>query len=345
MTSIFSRRAFLKYFGLSFAGLIIPTGVINRMENYPFVSEIGKLLGRVTQWGVKLYQQPDSTSETLGELNLDDVHRITGVRINEENGPNSIWFELDGNGYAYSRYIQPVKENLNDPVDLIPEDGCLGEITVPFVDAYSSMKDSRKVIYRFYYSATFWILKSVIDQDQRIWYELLDDKFYSVFYIPAEKMRLVPRSELTPISAWVPPEDKKLVVDLGSQILTAYEQEKVVFKSKISSGVRLIEGGFATPRGQYRIIRKRPCRHMANPANAYGSGFDLPGVPWVSYFTSDGVAFHGTYWHNDFGVPHSHGCINMTSQTAKWVYRWTTPAVPPENYYFSDTNGTRVIIQ
>jgi lipoprotein-anchoring transpeptidase ErfK/SrfK len=83
---------------------------------------------------------------------------------------------------------------------------------------------------------------------------------------------------------------------------------------------------------------------MAYPSDNVYIGYDLPGVPWVSYFTSNGVAFHGTYWHNDFGVPHSHGCINLTPEDAKWVYRWTTPAVPPKDYIYSNDNGTRVIV-
>ncbi len=345
MASGFTRRKFLQYFGLSFAGLMIPNKVINNFINYPKESLPSTMFGRAAQWGVNLRRQPDTDSEILEELSLDEIRPITGVRINEDNGSNPIWFELDGKGYAYSRYIQPVKNVFNEPAASIPEDGCLGEITVPFVDAYSSMNQNRSVIYRFYFAATFWILDRIEDQDQKVWYELLDDRDYRVFFIPAETMRVVPDSELSPISPEVSSEDKKLVVDLGTQIMTAYEGERAIFKTKISSGVRLQEGGFATPKGNYRIIRKRPCRHMANPANAYGSGFDLPGVPWVSYFTSDGVAFHGTYWHNDFGVPHSHGCINMTPQTAKWVYRWSTPTVPTENYYYSDTNGTRVIIE
>jgi len=49
-------------------------------------------------------------------------------------------------------------------------------------------------------------------------------------------------------------------------------------------------------------------------------------VPWVSYIeSSTGVAIHGTYWHNNYGVTMSHGCINMLSEDSKWVYRWTTP--------------------
>ncbi len=66
---------------------------------------------------------------------------------------------------------------------------------------------------------------------------------------------------------------------------------------------------------------------MAAGNRAFGD-YDLPGVPWVSYLTDWGIAFHGTYWHNDFGNPRSHGCINMTPDAAKWLYRWTQPFVP-----------------
>jgi lipoprotein-anchoring transpeptidase ErfK/SrfK len=59
------------------------------------------------------------------------------------------------------------------------------------------------------------------------------------------------------------------------------------------------------------------------------SAYELPGVPWVSFFTETGVAFHGTYWHNDFGRPKSHGCINMQTDEAKWLYRWTRPEISP----------------
>ena len=55
--------------------------------------------------------------------------------------------------------------------------------------------------------------------------------------------------------------------------------------------------------------------------------YELPGVPWVSYFTSTGVAFHGTYWHSDYGRPKSHGCINMRPEEAKWIFRWSLPEI------------------
>jgi lipoprotein-anchoring transpeptidase ErfK/SrfK len=78
--------------------------------------------------------------------------------------------------------------------------------------------------------------------------------------------------------------------------------------------------------------------------NLANNGYDLPGVPWVLYLTQSGISFHGTYWHNDYGAPHSHGCINLSPQAAKWLYRWTSPIVQPEKEYVYGYTGTHVEI-
>ncbi|HLE13304.1 MAG TPA: L,D-transpeptidase, partial [Anaerolineales bacterium] len=56
-------------------------------------------------------------------------------------------------------------------------------------------------------------------------------------------------------------------------------------------------------------------------------GWDLPGIGWTQLFHGEGVAVHSTFWHNNFGEPMSHGCVNTAPQDAKWIYRWTQPAV------------------
>ena len=87
---------------------------------------------------------------------------------------------------------------------------------------------------------------------------------------------------------------------------------------------------FSTPTGDYSAILKMPSRHMRAPEAERDSDawFDLPGVPWNTFFTYDGIAIHGTYWHNDFGVPRSHGCVNVPISVAKWIYFWTNPVAP-----------------
>jgi lipoprotein-anchoring transpeptidase ErfK/SrfK len=79
-------------------------------------------------------------------------------------------------------------------------------------------------------------------------------------------------------------------------------------------------------------------------------GFTLPGVPWTSFFISPGgYALHGTYWHNNFGLQMSHGCINMRNEDALWIFRWTTPVFDPLNVestrdWEKTGSGTTVIV-
>jgi hypothetical protein len=340
-----SRRDFLRLCGLGFLGLSLPEKMV---EN--FISKISddrqeEQLGRVAKPGQKLFEEPDLNSKVIKELPVDSILKIKDVIIGRgETSLNQVWFEVEDQGFVHSMYVQPVADKKNQPGAIILGDGCLGEITVPFVDSYRQMNVKNTFVYRLYYASTYWVLSRDEDDGGTVWYQLLDDRNYSTFYAPAVAVRLVPKSELLPISPDVPWEEKSIDVDLSTQNMIAYEGNRVVFSSRISSGVRTREGGFSTPKGYFRTTRKRPCRHMAYPGDENYTGYDLPGVPWVSYFTSNGVAFHGTYWHNDFGVPHSHGCVNMTPEAAKWVYLWTTPAVLPGKYFYGNDYGTRVVI-
>jgi len=59
-----------------------------------------------------------------------------------------------------------------------------------------------------------------------------------------------------------------------------------------------------------------------------GAGYDLPGIGWTAIFATGGVAIHSTFWHNNYGDAMSHGCINITPEDAKWIFRWSAPLVP-----------------
>jgi lipoprotein-anchoring transpeptidase ErfK/SrfK len=106
-------------------------------------------------------------------------------------------------------------------------------------------------------------------------------------------------------------------VNLSTQTLTAYEGTTAVFSSLISSGT----WQYPTVTGQFSIYM----RYQSQDMNGYRLGYDyyLAGVPYVQYFYRD-YALHGTYWHNNFGTPMSHGCVNMTPADAQWLYNWSS---------------------
>jgi len=154
----------------------------------------------------------------------------------------------------------------------------------------------------------------------------------------------VPGDELTPLA---PNADKRIEVNLEKQTFECFEDGRRVLATLCSTGPYLrTENGqriFGTPSGEHNINRKRLTRHMAGDDFAAEDFFDLPGVPWVSYFHWWGVSIHGTYWHNDYGKPHSHGCVNLTATCAKWVYRWTMPK-PVLSDRQVEGQGTQVVV-
>ena len=82
----------------------------------------------------------------------------------------------------------------------------------------------------------------------------------------------------------------------------------------------------ATPKGRFNIRVKMPSKHMGDGNLTDDiTAYELPGVPWNCFFHETGVATHGTYWHQNYGRKMSHGCVNMTPDEAKWLFRWTMP--------------------
>jgi lipoprotein-anchoring transpeptidase ErfK/SrfK len=107
-----------------------------------------------------------------------------------------------------------------------------------------------------------------------------------------------------------------IAVDLDQQIVTAYDDDQLEFATLISSGMAL----FPTNEGLFRIWARYDAANMTGGEGAYA--YDLDAVPWVMYF-DDSIALHGAYWHDEFGTPRSHGCVNLTITDAHWLYTWT----------------------
>ncbi|HEY4157545.1 MAG TPA: L,D-transpeptidase [Polyangiaceae bacterium] len=127
---------------------------------------------------------------------------------------------------------------------------------------------------------------------------------------------------------WVKPGRSWLHVSILKQTLVAYEGETPVYATLVSTGADGMGDPattHSTARGVFLIHTKHVTATMDN--DEVGDEFDLPDVPYVQYFT-EGFALHAAYWHDAFGQPHSHGCVNLAPLDARWLFHWTDPPVP-----------------
>ncbi len=139
--------------------------------------------------------------------------------------------------------------------------------------------------------------------------------------IYAGQLLIVPSGGSPPAGTSATPptsaEGKQIVVNLSQQRAYAYENGVLIREFVVSTGLP------ATPTvtGDFAIYLKLRSQRMTGP------DYDLPGVPWVMYFYK-GYSLHGTYWHNNFGRPMSHGCVNMRTEDAEWLYAWAPIGTP-----------------
>ncbi|MFN8466099.1 MAG: L,D-transpeptidase [Caldilineaceae bacterium] len=122
---------------------------------------------------------------------------------------------------------------------------------------------------------------------------------------PAEPAPVVFRTD-------APADGKKWIeIDISDQHLTAWQGDVPVFETTVSTG----KPGYRTLPGVFHVYRKYEQTRMR------GVDYDTPDVPWTMYY-SGGFAIHGAYWHNNFGTPVSHGCVNLRVPESKALYEW-----------------------
>ena len=342
-----SRREFLKITGTSLLGLFTLPFAGQSLRIDKTVNQQNSTLpyGRVTAAKIDGFDKPSFSGGLKKSYWKDLVLPITGVTLgDEESGHNRVWYQVKNESFVHSGDIQPVDIQTNPKLTEISADGRLAVITVPFTDAVWSLRQKYRLAYRLYYATTHWIYDSVSDENGEVWYRINDDKWKIHYYVNAAHLRLITAEEISPLSPEVPDTEKRLEIRLPEQVVIAYEYNHPVWMARTATGARFRDGDYRTPAGVYTTNRKRPSRHMAAGDGADANSYDLPGVPWVSYLMENGISFHGTYWHNNFGRPRSHGCVNLSTQHALWVYRWANPTVSLNAMTANEKNGTMVLV-
>lgn len=342
-----SRRNFLKWTGAALAGAALArNGVRSASAQLPTGPDVW--IGRVAwPWGVYIHSRPRPEGNKLRTLYPEDLVQLRREVVGYGFMPhNHVWYETD-EGYIYSSHVVPCRNYPQTPLTSVSVEGVWGEVLVPYVEGRAQPNPEAKSLYRLYYSAVYKVAE-VLQVNGEPWYRVGTEVTPNM-YAPASAFRIIAPEEITPISPTV--SDKSVVVDLSKQTITAVEGKAEVFRAKIASGAQFfgedgktLTGG--TGLGQRFIWHKRITRQMQG--GTLEAGYDLPGVSWVSYFSSIGEAFHTAYWHNDFGRPKSRGCINMRPEDSKWFFRWTLPEVvynPGEIIVNWDNRGTLVDIR
>lgn len=136
-------------------------------------------------------------------------------------------------------------------------------------------------------------------------------------------------------------EEKWIEVSLDQQMLRAWEGNRIVMEFPISSGKWA-----PTPKGTFYIWYKTRSQKMEGGSKELGTYYNLPNVPHNMFFYK-GYAIHGAYWHNNFGQPMSHGCVNSPLDKVGALFEWTGPIVPEGKWVVraSDDNpGTKVFV-
>jgi hypothetical protein len=226
--------------------------------------------------------------------------------------------------------------------------GFWAEVTVPYVElahegAVQSPWLQDHITYNFpprsYYGQVVWMdqIRTNNGFAEYRWNEGANGHGYGYgasgefYWADGAGFKVLTEADVAPISPDVDPNDKKIGANLDFQTLSCYEGNTEVYFCRISSGLGYdpstsqASDKLATPVGNLLTHWKIVSLNMT--AGTFQSGYSTPAVPWNTMISGDGVAIHGAFWHNAFGEKRSHGCINVSPEDAKWIFRWTTPYV------------------
>jgi lipoprotein-anchoring transpeptidase ErfK/SrfK len=339
-----SRRDFIRLVGIGITGFgLTPLSKLNSYIEFPDNERLGRIciLGKV-----EIKAQPYEGSQTIGVLYEDAVVawlREVAAKEPNYNYYNQKWIETT-DGYIFAANVQPVWNHPNRAIDTLPPtsmgEGMWAEVTIPYADvtlvnnpssnSWVHSRIDQGLPLRVYYGQVYYIDQIKTDELGNKYYRANPNYYGGVdlFWIPAEAMHVIKPGEISPINPEI--EDKKIIVDVNKQTLSCYEGNNEIYYCRVSTGAKYDMYGnavesWSTPLGSYQISRKFVSLQMSGGTT--GAPYDLPGIGWVSIFATGGVAIHATVWHNDFGTPKSHGCVNTLPEDAKWIFRWGFPNV------------------
>ncbi|HNK63228.1 MAG TPA: L,D-transpeptidase [Anaerolineales bacterium] len=359
-----SRRDFLKLAGLGLG--VMAFQPYSRRKGLDYVMEAlampkrlpqfpaSEIIGRVTDPDVDIRNRPTNDpnlNSSIGKLGADTlVEWGREVIGNVIGGLSNQRYVETPQGYVYASVVQPTRNLPNTPLTAMPagQSGFWAEVTVPYVElamdgVVASPWLQDHITYNFpprlYYGQVVWIdqIRANNGFTEYRWNEDANGHGYGYgaygefFWADGAAFKVLTDADVAPINPDFDPNEKTIKVDLDYQTLSCMEGSNEVYYCRISSGKKFdpvsgaVSDQFATPAGTLMTHWKIISKNMT--AGSAQAGYSTPAVPWCTFISGEGIAIHGAFWHNAFGERRSHGCVNVSVEDAKWIFRWTTPAV------------------
>jgi hypothetical protein len=356
MKRTLSRRDFLKLAGLGLGALAFSPYKRLDLEYFSSPKRLPQfpgsaIIGRVVDTGIDLRSRPTNAADTsIAKLEADTLleweREVVGNVI---GGLSNQRYVETPQGYVYGSVVQPTRNLPNTAITEMPagQPGFWAEVTVPYVNlAHEGTIASPwlldHIAYNFpprlYYGQVVWMDKIRTGNGfvEYRWNEDANGRGYGYgaygehFWGDGTGFKVLTEADIATISPDVDPKEKTISLNLEQQTLACYEGSREVYFCRVSSGklhdpaTGLVTDEYATPAGTLLTHWKIISKNMT--AGSESAGYSTPAVPWCTYIQG-GVAIHGAHWHNAYGEPRSHGCVNVTPEDAKWIFRWTTPYV------------------
>lgn len=271
-----------------------------------------------------VYKIPMESTENAGPVRMLDGGPGTFRWVSlEEPYPvksgNLEWFCINSGEYVESKHLKRFWPSDFHGINLQehPLSGRYGWIVF---DAYSSSVPGRKDLFdgRMFKKHTLVKILETRHINGWDWHKIGDKEWIEQRRIALIKKVRRPEA-ISPDSKWID-------VNLYEQTIAAYQGDKMIYISLVSSGLP----EFETKKGLFRIWAKVKFAKMSGGEKGKNY-YWLEDVPYHMYFFN-GYALHGAYWHNNFGVRQSHGCVNLSCIDARWFFDWTIPQVSGDKW-------------
>lgn len=261
-----------------------------------------------------VYVEPSRAASVV--RNVGDGYLFATINSWSDNEAGETWYNIN-----YGEYVHADDITLGEPSDFrgveitTQPQRPFGWVVVrevfPSTEPDGEPDESLQQMFRYDFVE---IYDTVLGEDDWLWYNVGNGR-----WLKQTNFSIV---DVDPRPAEVEEDEYWVEVDLFEQTFAAYEGDQMVYATLISSGLN----SWPTYEGIYQVW-DRWKEHKMSGAEGKADYYFLEDIPYIMYFDElNGIALHGTYWHDRFGYKHSHGCVNMTIIDAEWVFNWSAEA-------------------